>query len=154
MTARQIRQLQGVEDMVSAMVAELNPRIIRPSAQQQTELGIAEETMFIPVGPQRAISLSAGEDGGWVIKEFDLSSGGLLPVWSDTSTIANGGMISAVIGAAIGSLREQLGLKGARSVPSDLRPIMQAQIVLFEERNAQLVEKGLGSFEFIADDPA
>ena len=148
MSAKQRRQLQNVEAQATALMAELDPRVILPSADKQQELGIAEETLLIPVGPRRAITMSAKLDGGWAIQEFDTSSGNLVPVWQEAKDLTDEKAISSALGAAIVSLKAQLASTGAEAPPEDQAAVMTAQLALLQPRHAQLTSKGLGSFEF------
>lgn len=144
MTAKQRLQLQRVEAKATALMAELDPRVILPAADKQAELGIAEETLLIPVGPRRAVTMSANNDGGWAIIEFDTSSGNLVPVWNDSKADTDEKAIASALGASIDSLKTQL----ADEVPEDQAQVMQAQLAILEPRFAQLKSKGLDSFEF------
>ena len=150
MSAKQRLQLQRVEAQATALMAELDPRVILPAADKQVELGIAEETLLIPVGPRRAITMSAKEDGGWAIKEFDTSTGNLVPVWEETKELNDEKAISSALGAALVSLRSQLAFTGADALPDDQAIVMNAQLGFLEPRHAQLTKRGLGSFEFEA----
>ena len=148
MTANQRRQLQSVEPQTTALVAELDPRVILPSVEKQQELGIAEETLLVPVGPRRAITMNAKVDGGWTIKEFDTSSGNLVPVWEETSPLTDDLAIRAVLNAAIVSLKAQLAFTDSDALPDDQAAVMNAQLTILEPRLAQLIKRGLDSFEF------
>ena len=148
MSAKQRLQLQRVEAQATALMAELDPRVILPAADKQVELGIAEETLLIPVGPRRAITMSAKEDGGWAIKEFDTSTGNLVPVWEETKELDDEKAISSALGAALVSLKAQLAFTGADALPDDQAVVMNAQLDFLEPRHAQLIKRGLGSFEF------
>jgi hypothetical protein len=148
MTAKQSRQLQAVEEIVSAMVAELSPRVIQPSEEKQAELGIAEETMLVPVGNRRAITLNATLDGGWSIKEFDTSAGTLVPVASEEIAFGGDRIIEAVLAATITSLQAQLAASGTDAVPADERGQLTAVFKLLQSRHATLLADGLESFEF------
>jgi hypothetical protein len=147
MTARQRRQLQNVEEMVGAMVAEFEPRVISPSAEIQASLGLADETMLFSVGPTRAITVCATNDGDWSIKEFDTSSGTLVPIWDETGALEDSMVASVVLGATIGSIEEQLAGKGAKAVDAELREPLTVQLALLRTRHAVLSEKGFESFE-------
>ena len=148
MTAKQSRQLQAVEEIVSAMVSELSPRVILPSEEKQAELGIAEETMLIPVGNRRAITLNATLDGGWSIKEFDTSTGALVPL--STQEVGFGGdlVVAALLAATIKSLQEQLAAAGADAVTAGERGQLTPVYKLLQSRYATLLADGLESFEF------
>jgi hypothetical protein len=148
MTAKQREQLQGVENILSAMVAELQPRVILPSADKQLALGIAEETMLVPVGARRAITASPLEKGGWSIQEFDTSTGGLVPIWKEDGDLSDELVIAVVLGAAVGSLQEQVELGG------EDKPALESLHTLLKARHTQLIENGLDSFEFEATEPA
>ena len=148
MTAKQRIQLRSVEAQATAMLAELDPRVILPSAEKQAELGIAEETLLIPVGPYRAITMNAKTAGGWAIKVFDTSSGNLVPVWEETKELSDDQAISVALGAAIVSLRAQLAFTGADTLPDDQSAVMKAQLAILQPRHAQLVNRGIDSFEF------
>ncbi len=130
------------------MVAELEPRVILPSAEKQKALGIAEETMLIPVGPRRAITACATASGEWSITEFDTSSGDLVPLWQEKGELDEGLVIAVVLGAAVGSLQEQLELTGADAVAAEQREQLTFQHAVLKARHTQLVEQGLDSFEF------
>lgn len=144
MTAKQRLQLQRVEAKATALMAELDPRVILPAADKQAELGIAEETLLVPVGPRRAVTMSANEDGGWAIKEFDTSTGNLVPVWDDSKADTDEKAITSALGASIESLKSQL----ASDVPADQAQVMQAQLAILQPRFVQLSTRGLESFEF------
>lgn len=147
MTARQRRQLQNVENILSAMAAELTPRVIMPSADKQRELGIADETMLVPVGTRRAITASPLEKGGWSIQEFDTSGGGLVPIWKEDGELPDDLVVAVVLGAAVGSLQEQVELNG-----DDVVELTLLHTTL-KARHTQLIEFGLDSFEFEAAEP-
>jgi hypothetical protein len=147
MTASQRRQLQNVEDMVGAMVAELEPRVISPSAEKQKALGLADETMLFSVGPTRAITLSAAIDGGWSIKEFDTSSGDLVPIWDETGELEDTMVPAIVLGATIGSLEEQLAATGDKAVERELRDPLTTLLFILRNRHATLTEHGIGHFD-------
>ena len=148
MTASQRRQLQGLEEIVTAMVAELSPRVILPTTEKQEELGIAEETMLIPVAKRRAITLNANLEGGWSVKEFDTSAGTLVPVWARETERSGDVVIEVVLAAAVNSLKEQLAVVGDAAVAVDERPQLKAMLKVLEDRHATLVKDGLASFEF------
>ena len=148
MSAKQRLQLQRVEAQATALMAELDPRVILPAADKQAELGIAEETLLIPVGPRRAITMSAKEDGGWAIKEFDTSTGNLVPIWEDAKDLNDEKAITSALGAALVSLKAQLAFTGADALPDDQAVVMNAQLSFLEPRHAQLTKRGLDSFEF------
>jgi hypothetical protein len=148
MTASQRRQLQGLEDIVTAMVAELSPRVILPTPEKQEELGIAEETMLIPVAKRRAITLNANLDGGWSVKEFDTSAGTLIPVWARETERSGDIVIEVVLAAAVNSLKQQLAVVGDDAVAVDERPQLKAVVKILEDRHATLLRDGLASFEF------
>jgi hypothetical protein len=148
MTASQRRQLQGLEDIVTAMVAELSPRVILPTPEKQEELGIAEETMLIPVAKRRAITLNANLDGGWSVKEFDTSAGTLIPVWARETERSGDIVIEVVLAAAVNSLKQQLAVVGNDAVAVDERPQLKAVLKVLEDRHATLLKDGLASFEF------
>jgi hypothetical protein len=154
MTALQKRQLQNLEELVSAMVAELSPRIILPTEDKQAALGIAEETLLIPVAKRRAITLNANLDGGWSVKEFDTSAGTLIPVWEHESELGGELIIEVVLAAAVKSLKEQLAVMGEDAVAVDERPQLTQIYKLLQARHATLLADGLASFEFepIVDD--
>ena len=147
MTAKQMRLLQGVEEIVGAMVAELNPRVISASEEKQAELGIAEETMLIPVGPRRVITLCATEEGEWSLKEFDTNTGSLVEVREEVGDLG-GNLVGAVLGAAITSLQWQLALRGADSVTTEHRIDIKKHLAELEPRQVRLAKEGLSSFEF------
>ena len=148
MNAKQKHQLQGVEEILLAMVAELSPRVIQLTAEKQAELGISEESFLIPVGLRRALTVSALENGHWLVKEFDTSAGTLAPVWEESGELTYGLVVSVVLGASIGSLEEQLAFTGADAVPQDQRAQMEQVLALLRSRHAMLVEEGIESFEF------
>ena len=148
MTASQRRQLQGLEDIVTAMVAELSPRVILPTPEKQEELGIAEETMLIPVAKRRAITLNANLDGGWSVKEFDTSAGTLIPVWARETERSGDIVIEVVLAAAVNSLKQQLAVVGNDAVAVDERPQLKSVLKVLEDRHATLLKDGLASFEF------
>ena len=147
MTAKQKRLLQGVEEIVGAMVAELNPRVIVASEEKQAELGIAEETMLIPVGPRRVITLCATEAGDWSLKEFDTNTGSLVQVREEVGDLGNN-LVGAVLGAVVTSLQWQLALRGADSVTTEARIEIKRNLAELEPRQARLAKEGIGSFEF------
>jgi hypothetical protein len=144
MTAKQRRQLQNVENILSAMVAELQPRVIMPAADKQKALGLAEETMLVPVGKGRALTASPLDKGGWSIQEFDTSSGGLVPIWKEDGDLPDDLVIAVVLGAAVGSLQEQVEQGG------DDKAELEALHAVLKARHTQLVEQGIESFEFEA----
>jgi hypothetical protein len=147
MTASQRRQLQNVEEMVGAMVAELEPRVISPSAEKQQALGLAEETMLFSVGPSRAITVCASEDGGWSIKEFETSTGDLVPVWDETGELPDTMVASVVLGATIASLEEQLAATGDTAVANDLRAPLTTLLFILRQRHITLTEHGIEHFD-------
>lgn len=130
------------------MVAELEPRVILPSAEKQKALGIAEETMLIPVGARRAITACPTATGDWAITEYDTSSGDLVPLWQEKGALDEGLVIAVVLGAAVGSLQEQLELSGAEAITGEQREQLTFQHAVLKARHTQLVEQGLDSFEF------
>ena len=144
MTAKQRRQLATVENILSAMVSELEPRVIMPSADKQKALGLAEETMLVPVGSRRALTASPLDKGGWSIQEFDTSAGGLTPIWKEDGELPDDLVIAVVLGAAVGSLQEQVELDG------DDKAQLEALHVVLKARHTQLIEQGIESFEFEA----
>ena len=146
MTAKQRAQLQNIENILSAMVSELVPRVISPSAEKQKALGLADEAMLVPVGSRRAITASPLTNGGWSIQEFDTSSGGLVPIWKEDGDLADDLVIAVVLGAAVGSLQEQVELNG------DDKAELEALHALLKARHTQLIEQGIESFEFEAAD--
>jgi hypothetical protein len=148
MTAKQRSQLQGIENVLSAMVAELQPRVIMPDASKQKALGIADETMLVPVGNRRAITANATPKGGWAIQEFDTSSGELVPIWKEDGELTDELVIAVVLGAAVGSLQEQIELGGDDAV------MLSGVHAILTARHSQLIDQGLESFEFEADEPA
>ena len=148
MTASQRRQLQSLEEIVTAMVAELSPRVIMPTPEKQEELGIAEETMLIPVAKRRAITLNANLEGGWSVKEFDTTAGTLIPVWARETERPGDVVIEVVLAAAIKSLGDQLAVVGDDAVAVGERPQLKALLKLLEDRHATLLKDGLASFEF------
>ncbi len=121
MSTRQRKQLQRVIPAIAELLPELDPRVIEPSADKQKELGIAEETLLLRVGAHRVISVSATETGGWSIKEFTAKSGDLVPIWDETGDLADEALGPILLGAAVGSLEEQLAAKGEDAVHKDLR---------------------------------
>ena len=155
MTASQRRQLQSLEEIVTAMVSELSPRVIMPTPEKQEELGIAEETMLIPVAKRRAITLNANLEGGWSVKEFDTTAGTLIPVWARETERPGDVVIEVVLAAAVKSLRDQLAVVGDEAVAVDERPQLKALLKLLEDRHATLLKDGLASFEFeqVVDEP-
>lgn len=144
MTAKQRAQLQKVENILSAMVAELVPRVIMPSAEKQKALHLAEETMLIPVGSGRAITVSPQNNGKWSITEFDTSSGGLAPIWEESAELTDDLVIAVVLGAVVGSLQEQI------EADADDMAALESLHQLLAARQTQLIEEGLDSFEFEA----
>lgn len=130
------------------MVAELSPRVILPTPEKQAELGIAEETMLVPVAKRRAITLNAHVDGGWSVKEFDTSAGTLVPVWEQESDLDGEHIIEFVLAAAVKSLKDQLEAQGAEAVAADERPQLTGILKLLQARHATLLADGLESFEF------
>ena len=142
MTANQRSQLRSIENTLSAMVAELQPRVILPDADKQNALGLAEETMLVPVGARRAITASPMGMGEWSIQEFDTSGGALVPMWKEEGELTESLLIAAVLGAAVGSLQEQIE-QGV-----DDRLAFQALHALLKARHTQLIDQGLESFEF------
>ena len=149
MTALQKRQLQNLEELVSAMVAELSPRVILPTEDKQAELGIAEETMLIPVAKRRAITLNANLDGGWSVKEFDTSAGTLIPVWEHESEVGGEQIIEVVLAAVVKSCKEQLDAQGADALVGDERKHLEEIFQLLSNRHKTLLTEGLESFEFV-----
>ena len=139
MTANQRSQLRSIENTLSAMVAELQPRVILPDADKQKELGLAEETMLVPVGARRAITASPMGNAGWSIQEFDTSAGTLIPIWKEDGELTESLVISVVLGAAVGSLQEQIEAGDTA---------LKAVHALLKARHAQLIDQGLDSFEF------
>ena len=130
------------------MVAELSPRVIMPTPEKQEELGIAEETMLIPVAKRRAITLNANLEGGWSVKEFDTTAGTLIPVWARETERPGDVVIEVVLAAAIKSLGDQLAVVGDDAVAVGERPQLKALLKLLEDRHATLLKDGLASFEF------
>ncbi len=139
MTANQRSQLRSIEDRLSAMVAELQPRVILPDADKQKELNLAEETMLVPVGARRAITASPMGAAGGSVQEFDTSSGALVPIWKEDGELTESLVIAVVLGAAVGSLQEQIEQGDAALTP--LHALLKA-------RHTQLIDHGLESFEF------
>ena len=148
MTDLQRRQLQALEEIVSAMVAELSPRVILPTAEKQAELGIAEETMLIPVAKRRAITLNANLEGGWSVKEFDTSAGTLIPVWARETERGGEVVVEVLLASAVKSLKDQLSATGAEAVAEEERPQLAQVLSVLERRHATLLADGLESFEF------
>lgn len=148
MNAKQKHQLQGVEEILLAMVAELSPRVIQLAADKQAELALSEENFLIPIGQRRAITVSALENGHWLVKEFDTSAGTLIPVWEESGELTYALVVSVVLGACVGSLEEQLAFTGAAAVPAEQRPPMEQVLALLRSRHTTLLEQGLESFEF------
>lgn len=148
MTANQRSQLQSIENALSAMVAELQPRVIMPDADKQKALHLAEETMLVPVGARRAITASPMGKAGWSIQEFDTSSGALVPIWKEDGELTESLVIAVVLGAAIGSLQEQIERGG------DDTATLEALHTVLKARHTQLIDQGLESFEFEAAEVA
>jgi hypothetical protein len=148
MDAKQKHQLQGVEEILLAMVAELSPRVIQLTAEKQAELGISEESFLIPIGLRRAITVSTMANGHWLVKEFDTSASTLVPVWEESGDLGYGLLVSVVLGAAIGSLEEQLAFIGSDTVPQEERGQMEQMLALLRARHTTLLEEGIESFEF------
>lgn len=130
---------------MSALVAELEPRVITPDAEKQQQLGIAEETMLIPVGVGRALTVSPTLEGGWSIKEFDTSQGTLNSVWDETGALTDELAIEVVLSRSIRTLQSQ--------IESGAAPQFAETLALLEARRKQLIDFGLGSFEFEAVEP-
>lgn len=147
MTAKQRSQLQAIENVLSAMVAELAPRVIMPNPEKQRLLGIADETMLVPVGSRRAITVCANTSGGWLIKEFETTTGALVPMWEESGDLTDDLVIAVVLGAAVGSLQEQIEL----DEPD--KPELEPLHAVLKARHTQLIDQGLESFEFEADEP-
>lgn len=147
MDAKQKHQLQGVEEILLAMVAELSPRVIQLTAEKQAELGASEESFLIPIG-SRAIIVSVMPNSHWLVKEFDTTAGTLVPVWEESGELTYALVVSVVLGAAIGSLEEQLAFTGATAVPYDQRRQMEQVLSLLRSRHTTLIEQGIESFEF------
>ena len=57
-------------------------------------------------------------------------------------------LIRAVLNAAILSLKTQLAFTDSDAVPDDQAAVMNAQLAILEPRLAQLIKRGLDSFEF------
>jgi len=130
------------------MVVELSPRVILPTPEKQEELGIAEETMLIPVAKRRAITLNANLDGGWSVKEFDTSAGTLIPVWTRETERGGEIVIEVVLASAVSSLKAQLTATGYEAVADNERPQLAQVLSVLERRHAKLLAEGLESFEF------
>jgi hypothetical protein len=148
MDAKQKHQLQGVEEILLAMVAELSPRVIQLTAEKQAELGVSEESFLIPIGSRRAITVSVMPNGHWMVKEFDTGAGTLIPVWQESGELTYALVVSVVLGAAIGSIEEQLAFTGATAVPLTQRAQMEQILALLRSRHTTLIEQGIESFEF------
>ncbi len=123
------------------MVSELQPRVILPDADKQKELNLAEETMLVPVGARRAITASPMGAAGWSVQEFDTSSGALVPIWKEDGELTESLVIAVVLGAAVGSLQEQIEQGGDTASLEALHALLKA-------RHTQLIDHGLESFEF------
>ena len=142
MSTRQRKQLQRVIPAIGALLPELDPRVIEPSAEKQKELGIAEETLLLRIGPHRVISVSATESGAWSIKEFDAKSGDLVPIWEETGELSDSELGPMLLGAAVGSLEEQLAAKGDTAVHKDLRTDITGVLDLLRERQRATAGEG------------
>ena len=136
MSASQRRQLERIESSVGELLPELTPRVIEPSAEKQKALGIAESTILLRVGNHRMISVNATEKGEWSIKEFDASSGDLVPIWDETGPVDDSLVAIMVLGAAVGSLQEQLEAEGDKAVHADLRGDLETLLATLRERQA------------------
>jgi hypothetical protein len=142
MTEGQKNQLQRIEPVLFAMVAELDPRVIMPDLEKQQALGLAEETMLVPVGAGRALTASATENGGWTVKEFDTSSGQLIEVWNETGRFSDELLVNVFLGAAVRVLLEQIARGGA-----DTATLLSLHTLL-KARYDKFIEQGPESFEY------
>jgi hypothetical protein len=104
--------------------------------------------MLVPVGTGRAITASPMGSAGWSIQEFDTSSGALVPIWKEDGELTESLVIAVVLGAAVGSLQEQIEQGG------DDAAALSGLHALLKARHTQLIEQGLDSFEFEAAEPA
>ena len=129
------------------MVAELNPRVIMPDEDKQKALGIAEETMLVPIGTGRALTASATENGGWTIKEFETGTGQLVQIWEETGGFSDELVVNVFLGAAVRSLREQIDLN------LDYKGTLVGLHTLLKARWDQFVEQGPESFEYESAGP-
>jgi hypothetical protein len=66
----------------------------------------------------------------------------------EETVLADDLVVSVVLGAAVGSLEEQLALHGAEAVPQDQREHTGQVLALLRSRHTTLVEAGIESFEF------
>lgn len=152
MTSKQRRQLQEVENVLGGMTAELSPRVIEPSPEKQIELGIADETMLIPIGTRRAVTVSALQNGGWAIKEFETTGGELKPLRQLETEPDDDLVIVAALSTVVRSMRQLLEPTGDDALPEDERVSLANCLALLNARHDKLVAEGISGFEFEAID--
>ena len=116
------------------LVVELNPHTISPSPEKQRELGVADETLLVRVGPHRALTLHATESGAWAITEFDFLDGNLTPMRVSVTDLADEHVAGAVLSAAIASIDEQLSWTDDKRVHDELRPALGRHASILRQR--------------------
>jgi hypothetical protein len=140
MSAGQDNPMEAVAQSVTDLVPELEPRLIDPSPETQSELGIVGEMLLARVGASRVIAVAASNRGSWTIKEFDTASGDLDVVWSEDGAVSDDQVPSLVLAAAIGSLEEQLTWKGATAIGKAIRPAVTNLLDTLRGRQKELAD--------------
>jgi hypothetical protein len=138
MNAGQRRLLSAFSATAQTAIVELTPRIIEPSKQVQKDLNLPDVAMLFQIGSYRAVAVYPAERDFWAIKEFDGSSGALVPLRETGVTVLPENAAKWLIHTAMDSMDDQLARYQVEGVPDPdheaSRVIIARQRVVLEQR--------------------
>ena len=140
MSARSDNPMDTVAQAVTDLVPELEPRLIDPSPEMHSQLGVVGEMLLARVGATRVISVASSKTGSWIVSEFDTAGGSLNVMWTEDGDVSDEQIPSLVLAAAVGSLEEQLAVSGEGAINADIRPAVTGLMESLRDRQQQLAE--------------
>ena len=117
MNAGQRRLLSAFSATAQTAIIELTPRIIEPSKEVQKNLNIPEVAMLFQIGNYRAVAVYPAERDFWAVKEFDSSTGTLVPLRETGVTVPPQNAAKWLILTAMDSMDDQLARYQVDCVP-------------------------------------
>ncbi|MGV8969431.1 MAG: hypothetical protein ACOH1J_03175 [Microbacteriaceae bacterium] len=117
MNAGQRRLLSAFTATAQSVILELTPRIIEPSKEIQKTLNLPEVAMLFQIGSYRAVAVYPAERDFWAVKEFNSSSGSLVPLRETGVTVAPNNAAKWLILTAMDSMDDQLARYQTEGVP-------------------------------------
>jgi hypothetical protein len=156
MNAGQRRQLSAFSATAQTAIIELTPRIIEPSKEVQKSLGLPEVAMLFQIGSYRAVAVYPTARNFWAIKEFDGSSGTLVPLRETGATVLPENAATWLILTALDSMDDQIARYQKQGVPDpdheSSRLIIARQRVVLQQRLTAKTSAAVGDARAGSDD--